>query len=110
MKGAADMNKQSFTSVILTPERKARFEKNGVEPKDWTQIAYAMRANNTKYHYFNGETERVISRSEAISLLGEDVFLSGIIRSAFHWSAVREIANSKYKQYVRFDSSKMFKS
>lgn len=104
------MKSNPFTSVILTQERKARFEAEcGVLPKDWNQITYAMRANVTSYRYFDGERERPISRGEAINLLGEDNFLSGIVRSAFHWTATREVEGTSYKQYVHFDSSKLFK-
>jgi len=46
-----------------------------------------------------------ISREDAIKILGMETYLSGIARSAFHWSACRE--NEK-GDIVSFDSSKLF--
>ena len=48
-----------------------------------------------------------ISVQKAIKLLGRENFLSGIGRSTFHWSSVREIKNSD--DVVEFDSSAFFK-
>lgn len=42
---------------------------------------------------------------EAYRLLGNEIFLSGISRSAFHWSASREYCK---KYGVSFDSRKLF--
>ena len=64
----------------------------------------------TKYELTDAdgrETIRRISRKEAIELLGRETWLSGLDRSAFHWSAMRQTKDDK--GYVYFDSSKLFK-
>ena len=47
-----------------------------------------------------------ISHKEARIILGNDKFLSGIARSAFHFTAAREANN---KKLILFNSSKLFK-
>lgn len=47
-----------------------------------------------------------ISHKEARVILGDDKFLSGIARSAFHFTAARETNN---KKLILFDSSRLFK-
>ena len=77
----------------------------GYPKKDLKQIEKAL-----KYTYFellikDKEGEK-ITIDKAIEILGEEIFLSGMGRSAFHWSAVRE-DNKGNKIY--FNSSKLFK-
>ena len=48
---------------------------------------------------------RKLSRNEVRSYLSERVFLSGILRSAFHWSAVRQASNGAE---IYFNSRKLF--
>ena len=50
--------------------------------------------------------QKKISSKCAIEILGRKVFLSGISRSAFHWSATREAEDGRT---VCFDSSRLFK-
>lgn len=47
-----------------------------------------------------------LSVKESIEVLGRKTFLSGIARSAFHWSACRETDDGKY---VLFNSSALFR-
>ena len=47
-----------------------------------------------------------ISHKEARVILGDVKFLSGIARSAFHFTAVRETNDNKL---ILFDSSRLFK-
>ncbi len=49
--------------------------------------------------------DKKISAKKAIELLGREKYLSGIGRSAFHWSATRSNDNN---ETVFFDSSKLF--
>lgn len=49
---------------------------------------------------------RRISGKQAVEILGRKAYLSGISRSAFHRSAVRETENGGM---VFFDSSRLFK-
>ena len=67
----------------------------GVPETNFLQIEEAMSC--TKYEV-NGKK---ISRKAAIEYLGKETYLSGINRSAFHWTAMRE--------GVYFDSSALFR-
>lgn len=84
----------------LTKEDKELLKNWGHEERDFNQIEEATI--KTTY-----ETNRnKITANEALDILGRKVYLSGISRSAFHWSACRQ--NEK-GQTVYFDSSKLFK-
>ena len=51
-----------------------------------------------------------ISRKKALEVLGRENFLSGLARSAFHWSAVREGDKINASETaVLFDARKLFK-
>ena len=52
------------------------------------------------------EEEGRISAEKASKLLGREAYLSGLSRSAFHWSASRDIGDSG--NTVSFDSSSLF--
>lgn len=82
----------------------------GHSEEDLEQIQEALDSRYTKYEYCCGGSEKKISRQKACELLGIREFLSGISRSAFHWSAVRYIDdNCEEKGYIYFDSSNLFK-
>ena len=87
----------------LTNADKEMILKNGYTEKDFPQIESAMLKKNTKYEL----NDKPISREEAISLLGREKYISGICRSAFHASAVRETSDNKL---VYFDSYNLFRS
>lgn len=84
----------------LTQDDKALLIKWGHTEHDFAQIEEATR--RTTYSYCG---ER-INREKAISLLGREQYLSGIARSAFHYTAMRETEDD---QAVYFDSSSLFK-
>ena len=69
---------------------------------DFWQIEQALNANITKYT-IDGVP---VSRDKTIRFLGRKQFISGIARSAFHYTAARETADGKV---VLFDSSRMFR-
>lgn len=96
-----------MTNPILTESRKNILRGWGVPDSDFPQIEKAMRSGITRYTYIpkNGK-ERLISRDEAIRKLGVREYLSGIERSAFHWSAYRETKDGRGA--VLFDSSRLF--
>lgn len=78
--------------------------------EDEAGIAQIDRAvTNTVYKKTIIENERdklvQISSSEARRILGNEQFLSGLARSAFHYTAVRTNTDGVD---VRFDSSKLF--
>lgn len=86
----------------LTKNDKELLKSWGYENEDIKQIERATGVRFTKYKVDNKE----ISIDEAITLLGREEFLSGISRSAFHWSSARTTKNGKT---VLFDSSRLFK-
>lgn len=52
-------------------------------------------------------TEKKINQPTALSILGRKEFVSGMARSAFHYTAMRDAKNGNGKVY--FDCSAMFK-
>lgn len=86
----------------LTNQDKMLLRGMGHDDKDFPQIEEAMRKYYTTYD-LDGET---ISREQAIALLGREAYLSGISRSAFHYTAARSTDDGRV---VGFDSSKLFK-
>jgi hypothetical protein len=84
----------------LTSEDKKILKENGYLDKDMHQIEEATA--RTVYEM----NDKEISQKKALEVLGREEYLSGISRSAFHWSAVRSNSNG---ETVYFDSSKLFK-
>ena len=92
-------------------------KKCGYSGEDIVQIERAL--NRTKYTVAPVETfgtpqkiiigdeseDKVISAEEARKILGDETFLSGLSRSAFHWTSGRYNANET--KYVSFDSSEL---
>ena len=92
----------------LTKADKAYLISINESEQDFPQIEEAMEV--TKYELTDAdgkETIRSISRKEAIELLGRENWLSGLDRSAFHWTAMRQTKDEK--GYVLFDSAKLFR-
>jgi hypothetical protein len=78
-----------------------------IDVGDFEQIEKASgKTTYTLCDGFSGE-ETLINTDKAIELLGRETYLSGISRSAFHWSAVRD--TKQYGVSVYFDSSKFFR-
>lgn len=94
----------------FTEEHKKILKEFGYQEDDIGQIEEATNYGNTLYTLFSGNypfKKRRISIKICIELLGIKAFLSGIGRSAFHWSAVRQVDDA-YSIY--FDSSNLFRS
>ena len=89
----------------LTSEDKDLLRQWGYVDKDFAQIELAMQARYTKYKL--GTT--AISRKRALGLLGRRKYLSGIARSAFHYTAARTVGDDEKSGVVFFDSSRLFK-
>jgi hypothetical protein len=83
----------------LTSEDKKILKNWGYKSSDFKQIERAT--SKTEYEL---DDERM-SLTEVLQVLDRKTYLSGIARSAFHWSACRE--NEK-GQTVYFNSSKLF--
>lgn len=92
---------------FLTDEDIALLKECGEsEEKDIKQIDDATLKKYTKYKLICDEGKNIVLTREAvISMLGREKYLSGIQRSAFHCSAVRETEDGKK---IFFDSYKLF--
>ena len=90
----------------LTKADKEIIKEFGYEDKDFDQIERAI--GKTKYSLsMVGNGVEKISAKKAMEILGRRNFLSGICRSAFHWSSVR--TPDDYSCKVFFDSSRLFR-
>lgn len=79
----------------------------GYPEKDLKQIQDALSKTDFEQYYADiDKDDEKITIDKAIEILGEELFLSGICRSAFHWSATRE---NPQGQKVYFNSSRLFK-
>lgn len=70
--------------------------------EDKEQIKRALKC--TTYTLYDDDKAEKISRKKAIEILGTETFVSGLQRSAFHWTACR----SNNDKTIMFDSSKLF--
>ena len=93
--------------IKMTEERKQMFRDMGHEEGDMRQLSEALR--RTKYKVSNRGDDRTtpISAAQALEILGEKKFLSGISRSAYHYTAARETEDGEFVVY--FDSSMLFR-
>ena len=71
------------------------------------QLAKAMKVTEYTLKTAGIDGEKRISADKAFEILGERKFLSGISRSAFHYTSARKSEDEKYT--VHFDSSKLFR-
>ena len=93
----------------FTEEHKQILRNFGHPEEDMWQLEEATKNGNTTYTLCSADNsvkEKRISAKKCIELLGLKGFLSGISRSAFHWSASREVDDVLS---IYFDSSKLFK-
>lgn len=86
----------------LTDKDKETLRRYGYPDEDFKQIELATLAKYTTYEI----DDKKSSLMQVLSVLDREDFLSGIARSAFHWSAARETKDGKI---VYFNSSKLFK-
>lgn len=82
----------------------------GYEEKDISQIQKAIEVSTYNLHEAKPPYTEVknLTASQAYKIVGRLEFLSGIARSAFHWSASRECLRRK-EYLVGFDSTALFK-
>lgn len=86
----------------LTDEDKKILKEWGCPDEDLDQIELATSKKHTTYEIDN----RKATLEEVLEAMDKKEYLSGIVRSAFHWSACRE---TKDGRTVYFNSSKLFK-
>ena len=76
--------------------------------EDLPQIEEA--ADVTTYTLFEEDRDcGMITRDAAIKLVGREMWLSGLARSAFHWTAYRQVLDNPNSGLVMFDSKKLFR-
>ena len=85
----------------ITKEEKMYLERCGYGRKDFAQIQEATRRDKTTYEMDGAP----ITRDEAVTRLGRLDYLSGIARSAFHFTAMRITEDGKV---ILFDTSRLF--
>ncbi len=92
--------------MILSPDDKDLLRSWNHTDRDIDQISDAIR-RTTYTAYIPGTTRgKRISADAAVEILGRKDFLSGIARSAFHFTALR--VNGTGTE-VYFDSRKLFR-
>ena len=79
----------------LNKRQKLILKEYGFSQSDFPQIERVI--TKTRYYLNN----KRLNRNQVIKMIGEEEFLSGIGRSAFHYTSVRN--------NILFDSSKFFK-
>ena len=91
----------------LTKADKEYLKDIGYAVRDFEQIEKAT--GKTTYTMVDENTGKrtKINTEKVIEVLGRESYLSGISRSAFHWSCVRE--TDKIGVLIYFDSSRLFK-
>lgn len=117
MKDESKRVTESKNNLKLSDSDIAYLKKIGHTDEDIPQIEEAL--NVTKYTLGNAdvsdngnieipdeEDDVEITAQEAREILGDDKFLSGLSRSAFHWTSGRWSDDDT--KYVSFDSSKLF--
>ena len=91
----------------LTKADKEYLKDIGYAIRDFEQIEKAT--GKTTYTMVDENTgeETKINREKTIEIIGRKAYLSGISRSAFHWTSVRE--TDKLGVIIYFDSSRLFR-
>ena len=94
----------------LTVSDVAYLKSVGYKAGDMDQIdrAYAKTLYTVYQNTSKGIRYKSVTADVASEILGRTPFLSGLGRSAFHWTSVREIGETEYE--IGFDSSLLFGS
>lgn len=90
--------------MTLTEKDKALFLSKGYTEIDLPQLQDAV--NEVRLTLINGDNEQHITKRDAIRILGRETFLSGIGRSAFHSSCIRDSSDG---QSINFDLRKWWR-
>ena len=93
-----------MSKLKLTKADKSYLRECGYLDEDFEQIEDASIVTVYSLKHKKGFGYKFLSWKEAVAVLGRHLFLSGLGRSAFHWSAVREHNGHE----IEFDSSKLF--
>ena len=74
--------------------------------EDIGQIGQAAEVTEYTIYSGNGDDEKPITKLGVIRKIGREGWLSGLVRSAFHWTSTRETPDGRF---IHFDSRKLFK-
>lgn len=89
----------------LTKKDKTYLLSIGCSENDFQQIENAISKTKYLLYSIRGNEQKRIGRKVVINLIGREAFLSGINRSAFHYTAVRYVDADNA---IHFDSSRYF--
>ncbi len=81
-----------------------KLKRDGFDEKDIKQIRYSGKFLKLTTKLDNGKEVR-LTQNKAIEILGKDTFISGMERSAFHFTSSR----SNNGVTIFFDCSNMFR-
>lgn len=91
--------------MILTSEDIKLLKRWGYVERDIPQIKKAIRRSSYELYDKTTHENKCITADDAAQVLGREQFLSGISRSAFHFTSAREMGN----RVISFESSVLFK-
>lgn len=74
--------------------------------EDIGQIEEAAEVTEYTIYTEGKDDEKPITRLGAIRKIGREGWLSGLVRSAFHWTSTRETPDGRF---IHFDSRILFK-
>jgi hypothetical protein len=92
----------------LTAKDKSLLKEWGYLDEDMAQIEEGANVGRITFTYKGRTYEHEITPQRAIRIIGREQFLSGLSRSAFHWSAIRYRNDNDKNGYVYFDMHKLF--
>ena len=94
----------------LTEKDKKLLKEWGYFDEDIAQIEKGANVGTITFTYKkNKDVEHEITPQKAIRIIGREQFLSGLSRSAFHWSAIRYVKNNDKNGFVYFHMDKLYK-
>ena len=100
----------TVTEFKLTNKDKKLLKEWGYSDEDMLQIEEGANVGTITFTYkANKSQEHIITPQKAIRIIGREQFLSGLSRSAFHWSAIRYVKGNDKNGFVYFRMENLFK-
>ena len=101
-----DTDKKYLLEKIYGDVKKT-FEEDLPQIEEAADVTQYELVKYAKDNYSGDYETNAISRKVAIGLLGRETWLSGLVRSAFHWTSTRTLGDGR--RCVMFDSCKLFR-
>ena len=92
----------------LTEKDKKLLKEWGYLDEDMKQIEEGASVGAITFTSKDRTYKHEITPQKAIRIIGREQFLSGLSRSAFHWSAIRYVKDNDENGFVYFDMAKLF--